>query len=167
LWDNYQPKQRNAFYGLKNNVKSKHTYKSMETWQAIIKEIGNKELLKPIWVSSEFDYIKDDKRREWVTRNHLENFWGLRDDGVEWYTLERIDDNNKQVNQVTAFMLYIYNRWGIQEAKLVFGDNLGEHIFDKYLHHRNGLGELFWYSELDNACRRKLVERAIEFYDKE
>lgn len=79
--------------GLKNNVKSKHTYKSIETWQAIIKEIGNKELLKPIWVSSEFDYIKDDKQREWVMRNHLEKFWGLRDDGVEWYTLELIDDN--------------------------------------------------------------------------
>jgi hypothetical protein len=30
LWDNYPPKQRNAFCGLKNNVKSKHTYKSME-----------------------------------------------------------------------------------------------------------------------------------------
>ena len=99
----------------------------METWQAIIKEIGNKELLKPMWVSSQFDYIKDDKQRESVTRNHLEKFWGLRDDGVEWYTLERIDDNNKQVNQVTAFMLYIYNKWCIGESKKVFGNNLGEH----------------------------------------
>ena len=139
----------------------------METWQATIKEVGNEKLLKPQWCSSEFDYIKDDKQREWVTRNHLEKFWGLLDNGVEWYTLERIDDNNNQVNQVTAFMLYIYNKWCIGESKKVFGNNLGEHIFTKYLHHRNGNGELFWYSELDNVCRRKLVVRAIEFYGKE
>lgn len=139
----------------------------METWQAIIKEVGNDELLKPQWCSSEFEYIKDDKQREWVVRNHLEKFWGLRDDGVEWYTLERIDNTNKRVNQVTAFMLYVYNRWDIQEAKLVFGNDFGVYIFDKYLHHRNGLGELFWYSELDDVCKRKLVERAIEFYGKE
>ena len=43
--------------GLKNNVKSKHTYKSMETWQAIIKEIGNKELLKPTAGWFEWKYI--------------------------------------------------------------------------------------------------------------
>lgn len=61
--------------GLKITLNQKNTYKSMGTWQAIIKENGNKELLKPIWVSSEFDYIKDDKQREWVTRNHLEKFW--------------------------------------------------------------------------------------------
>ena len=102
-----------------------------------------------------------------MTRNHLEKFCGFLDNGVEWYTLERIDDNNKQVNQVTAFMLYIYNKWGIGESKKVSCNNLGEHIFTKYLHHRNGNGELFWYSELDNVCRRKLVVRAIEFYGKE
>jgi len=72
-----------------------------------------------------------------------------------------------KVNQVTAFMLYIYNRWNIQEARDLFGNNLGEHIFSKYLHHRKGLGELFWYSELDTDCRRKFVERAVEIYGKE
>lgn len=64
-------------------------------------------------------------------------------------------------------MLYIYNKWCIGESKKVFGNNLGEHIFTKYLNHRNGNGELFWYSELDNVCRRKLVVRAIEVYGKE
>ena len=72
-----------------------------------------------------------------------------------------------KVNQVTAFMLYIYNRWNIQEARDLFGNNLGEHIFSKYLHNRKVLGELFWYSELDTDCRRKIVERAVEIYGKE
>ena len=139
----------------------------METWQAIIKEVDNDSLVKPVWVSSEFEYIKNDQQREWVTRKHLEEFWGLRDISVEWYTLERIDDENKRVNQVTSFMLYINNRWNEQEARLVFGDDLGKHIFYKYLYCRMEFDVLYWYSELDNVCRRKLVERAIEFYGKE
>lgn len=68
-----------------------------------------------------------------------------------------------QVNQVTAFMLYMANRWCIGEAKKVFGDNLGEHVFSKWVELRN-MGSLYWYAELDKRCREKVVKRAIELY---
>ena len=72
---------------------------------------------------------------------------------------------NEQVNQVTAFMLYMFNRWCIGEAKKVFGENLGEHVFSKWidLRHRNS-GSLYWYAELDKRCREMVVKRAIELY---
>ena len=71
-------------------------------------------------------------------------------------------------NEVTNFMYYMYNKWCIGEAKKVFGNNLGEHVFSKWVHHRKdtGLGDLYWYSELDNKCRRKIVDRANELYNK-
>lgn len=74
----------------------------------------------------------------------------------------------KTNNEVTNFMYYMYNKWCIGEAKKVFGNNLGEHIFSKWVHHINvtQLGDLYWYSELDNECRRKIVDRANELYNK-
>lgn len=71
----------------------------------------------------------------------------------------------KKNNEVTNFLYYMYNKWCIGEAKKVFGDNLGEHLFSKWVHHRNGLGDLYWYSELDDTCRTKIVERANEIYN--
>lgn len=72
----------------------------------------------------------------------------------------------KNNNEVTNFMYYMYSNWCIGEAKKVFGDNLGEHIFAKWVHHRSGLGDLFWYSELDDVRRNKIVARANEIYGK-
>lgn len=69
------------------------------------------------------------------------------------------------MNEVTAFMLYMFNKWSIQEAKYLFGENLGRHIFDKWV----GWGthkELRWYADLDSACRQKVVDRANELYNK-
>ena len=41
--------------GLKTTLNQK-LFIFMEIWQATIKEVGNEELLKPQWCSSEFDY---------------------------------------------------------------------------------------------------------------
>ena len=69
------------------------------------------------------------------------------------------------MNQVSNFMYYMFNRWSREEAILVFGENLGTHIFDKWCHYReNGQGDLYWYSELDNRCRQKVVDRANAIY---
>lgn len=68
-------------------------------------------------------------------------------------------------NSVTNFMLYMFNKWDIHEAKYLFGDNLGRHIFDKW----SGWGagrELRWYADLDNDCRKMIVDRANELYYK-
>ena len=64
------------------------------------------------------------------------------------------------MNEVTNFMLYIYNRWNECEARRLFGD-LGAHIFEKYINQRD---KLKFYADLDKTCRQKLVDRANEIY---
>lgn len=136
----------------------------METWKATIKERGNDTLLTPSYSFANMDeYIKDERQREYEQRKFLVDFWGLNNEDMEWYTLEK---ETRKVNEVTAFMYYICNQWGIDEAKKVFGDNLGEHIYKKFEEHQNVLGALHWYAGLDEECRQKLVDRANEFYNK-
>lgn len=67
------------------------------------------------------------------------------------------------MNEVTNFMLYVYNKWDPCEAENLFGESLGEHIFEKWI---KRIDALLWYSELDNECRQKLVDRANEIYAK-
>ena len=66
-------------------------------------------------------------------------------------------------NPVTCFMWYVFNRWNESEAKQLFGEDLGAHIYGKYLERGYGK-ELLWYSDLDTECRAKLVQRALEIY---
>ena len=135
----------------------------METWQATIKERGKDSVLTPSYsLSNKFDYIKDKRQREYEIRKFLVNFWGLNNEDIEWYTLEK----KKERNEVTNFLYYIYNRWNADEAKNVFGDNLGEHIYNKFQSYNNESGALYWYSELDKECRQKLVDRANEIYNR-
>lgn len=78
----------------------------METWKATIKERGNDTLLTPSYTfasGSGFEYIQDEREREYEIRKFLVNIWGLNNKDVEWYTL-------KKVNGVMAFMCCIYNR---------------------------------------------------------
>lgn len=66
------------------------------------------------------------------------------------------------MNQVTKFMLYMYYRWSMEEAKHVFGDGMGEHLFNKWT--ATGFDELVFYLQLDAETRRKLVARACDCY---
>lgn len=60
----------------------------------------------------------------------------------------------------------MYNRWCDTEAIIVFGDDLGSHIYKKWRNMRmDGAEVLQWYSELDNECRNKIVERANIIYN--
>lgn len=67
------------------------------------------------------------------------------------------------MNEVTHFMLYIYNRWCYDECVSLFGESLGKHIWSKYEKYSD---RLYWYAELDNKCKQKLVDRANEIYRK-
>lgn len=68
-------------------------------------------------------------------------------------------------NEVTKFMWYMCNKWNLDEARGLFGDNLGAHIYQKRLHMMEiGYDTLNWYGELDNNCRQKIVDRANEIY---
>lgn len=69
------------------------------------------------------------------------------------------------MKEVNNFMYYMFNRWCKHEAIVIYGKELGEHIFAKYLKYmEKGLGELRFYAELDNECRSKLVKRALQVY---
>ena len=62
-------------------------------------------------------------------------------------------------------MYYIFNRWSEAESVRIYGTNLGQHIWKKYIEYQERhLGELRFYAELDNVCRQKLVDRADELY---
>jgi hypothetical protein len=64
-------------------------------------------------------------------------------------------------NQVTLFMQYIYNKWTLNEATTLFGSDLGYHIYGKFI---NAADKLFWYSQLDDEVRDKIVKRALWIY---
>ena len=72
------------------------------------------------------------------------------------------------MNEVTFFIWYMYNRWSLGEATMLFDDNLGEHIFNKWLWYKDNVIDynLKWYSELDNFCKDKIYKRANEIYSK-
>ena len=87
--------------------------------------------------------------------------------GFIWKYMNEIDIKYENMNNkkaVDAFMLYMFNRWNMNEAKLLFGKNLGDHIFGKWIEHRSD--QLYWYAELDESCRQKIVDRANELYNK-
>lgn len=70
------------------------------------------------------------------------------------------------MNEVTKFMWYMYNKWTRDEAVNLFGEDLGLHIWNKYLEIYDTTADynLAWYSELDNECRQTIVNRANEIY---
>ena len=79
-----------------------------------------------------------------------------------------LQKDEKGHNIVTYFMWYMFNKWCLDEAKLIFGNSLGEHIWEKWCDRVfTGDGDqLRFYGNLDTVCRNKLVARALEFYNK-
>lgn len=69
-------------------------------------------------------------------------------------------------NEVTHFMWYMYNHWSITEAKTIFGDNLGEHIWNKWLDSFELSNDhtMYWYAQLDENCRNLIVEHSKTLY---
>lgn len=74
---------------------------------------------------------------------------------------EHYELDPKENNDVTCFMYYIFNRFNVEEAMSLFGESLGKHIYDKFIH---AASALYWYSELDRRTKQKLVDRAVELY---
>ena len=65
---------------------------------------------------------------------------------------------------ISNFMRYMFNQWNEYEAEQVFGELPGEHIYSKYLEYNRNVPWLFL--NIDNDCKRKLIERANHFYNK-
>lgn len=70
-------------------------------------------------------------------------------------------------NIVTSFFFYMWNAWGKEECKVVFG-SMSDHFWEKWCglcsKTSSGAAEKF-YSYLSDNYRRLLVERAIVLYD--
>lgn len=72
----------------------------------------------------------------------------------------------KKNNEVENFMLYMFNRWCLDEARYLFGEMLGDHIFNKWVGKREYSHDqtMSWYADLDEKCRSMIVKRANEIY---
>lgn len=68
---------------------------------------------------------------------------------------------------ITKFMWFMYNRWNQQESVAIFGDNLGQHIYFKYIElvNERNMDILYWYSTLDKTSRMQLINRVEQCYD--
>jgi hypothetical protein len=71
-------------------------------------------------------------------------------------------------NEVTNFLFYVYNKWSKEESVRLFGNDLGNHIFNKWVekHEYSNDITMSWYADLDKKCRQKIVDRANELYNK-
>lgn len=64
---------------------------------------------------------------------------------------------------VTTFMFYMFNVWCKDESIMLFGENLGTHVWNKWCGYEGR--ELLFYANLDQQRRSKIVARAIEYYN--
>lgn len=62
----------------------------MITWQATIKEHGRESLLTPTYS------VPEDGMHDHIDENFLIDFWGLNEPDVEWYHIEKLNDNGKK-----------------------------------------------------------------------
>ena len=80
------------------------------------------------------------------------------------WTGNSIMANQRKNNDVTCFMWYVNERMTLSEMVLVCGI-VGEHVYNKWVYAReHHLGDLWWYAELDEKCRQKIVDRAVSIY---
>ena len=71
--------------------------------------------------------------------------------------------NEKEVVKIVdLFFKYMYNVWDYYECVEIFGDDLGEHIWDKWDFHQDYL-EL--WSGLDAHLQEQLIHRIMKAYD--
>ena len=76
--------------------------------------------------------------------------------------------NNYETRVVESFMFYLFNAFDKKECISIYGENLGNHFWSKWVHcMENGRGELGFFSELSSHYREDLVKRAIEHYKNE
>lgn len=64
------------------------------------------------------------------------------------------------MKEVQSFFYYMWNKWNIEECKIVFKSPLWEHIWSKW----HGSPEQL-FKELDSECQKLLVDRALSLYD--
>lgn len=66
------------------------------------------------------------------------------------------------MTQVEKFGYYMYNQWNYDESVLIFGKDLGNHIFNKWCDNKD---VMYFFMSLDNECRLRIITRAEKFYE--
>lgn len=73
-------------------------------------------------------------------------------------------------SELDCYMFYMWNVWSKDESIAIFGERLGNHIWNKWCHKVDVSGAdgvpASIYSELDADKRRKIVDRAIKHYNR-
>ena len=76
---------------------------------------------------------------------------------------------NVKSNETLSYMIYMANRWGKDEAVKIYGEMLGNHIWEKYMSYANSSGMYAAYAklvfELDSDNLKLLLDRATSIYD--
>ena len=64
--------------------------------------------------------------------------------------------------ETLSVIIYLYNKFDIDEAKIIFGDNLGEHLFTKFVNMDYDMGKFI--ASLDDENYDVLIKRACSLY---
>ena len=80
-----------------------------------------------------------------------------------------LQKSKKLHNFFTYFAWYMFNKWSEYEAIHFFFYDLGMHISAKWVEVKTyGDGDqLRFYCNIDTVCRNKLVQRALDIYNKD
>ena len=73
------------------------------------------------------------------------------------------------MDHINAYMKFMYNQWTEQICRAIFGTQLGDHIWSKWLGFREYQGiesAIFnmWFA-LDRECTYKILNFAFEYYN--
>lgn len=75
-----------------------------------------------------------------------------------------------ELTTVNNFFYYMWNRWSATVANDLFGYYLGKHIWEKWQGNVEYYGPTAavssFYAELDNECRKTIIEAANKYYNK-
>lgn len=75
------------------------------------------------------------------------------------------------MDHIDAYMKFMYHQWTEQMCKAIFGAQLGDHIWTKWMGFREDQGieaAIFnmWFA-LDRECTYKILDMALQYYNVE
>lgn len=72
-------------------------------------------------------------------------------------------------SELDCYLFFMWNTWSYGDCISIFGETLGSHIWEKWLRECERFGgkgaPASFYAELDRETRKKIVERAIKYYN--
>ena len=72
-------------------------------------------------------------------------------------------------NYINNYFMFMWNHWDYKTCIEIFGENLGEHIWSKWLNICNEYGPtggvaILW-GRIDSECQQKLTIKANKYYE--